>query len=141
MVVFHHSNLGGGTFLTLKSLSVKVTTHTMAIAATTKASTNNGQVPLSQKFGLLEVDMSIAGKQLKEVQRSSTVQVRKNRTHIQSSNICAQKEVCESVLWNAIAVLRDTLYYVLWVCHYMLWFRHYMLWVCHYMLWFRHYML
>ena len=83
MVVFHHSKLGGGTFLTfltLKSLSVKVTTHTMAIAATTKASTNNGQVPLSQNFGLREVDMSIAGKRLKGVQRSSTVQVRIGHT-------------------------------------------------------------
>ena len=44
-------------------------------------------------------------------------------------------------LWNAIAVLCDSIYYVSWVCHYMLWFRHFMLWVCYYMLWFRHYML
>lgn len=89
MVVFHHSNLGGGTggtFLTLKSLSVKVTTHTIAIAATTKASTNNGQVPLSQKFGLREIDMSIARKQLKGVQRSSVVQVRKNIGHTYHSS-------------------------------------------------------
>ena len=49
-------------------------------------------------------------------------------------------------VWNAIAVLFDSIYYVLWVCHYMPWFRHYMLWfrhympwVCYYMLWFRHY--
>ena len=44
-------------------------------------------------------------------------------------------------LWNAIAVLCDSIYYMLWVFYYMLWFRHYMLWVCYYMLWFRHYML
>ena len=44
-------------------------------------------------------------------------------------------------LWNVIAVLCDSIYNMLWVCHYMMCFRHYMLWVCYYMLWFCHYML